>query len=59
VDDTQFVITSVLDLSIRTDVLGSSASTYFEAQAALNSYLSANPAEAGNLQIMPLHEVSA
>ncbi len=59
VDEPQYVITSVLDLSIRTDVLGSSGSTYFQAQAALSSYLSANPAEAGNLQIMPLHEVPA
>jgi hypothetical protein len=59
VDEPQYVVTSVLDLSIRADVLGSSGGSYFQAQAALGAYLSANPAEAGNLQIMPLHEVAA
>jgi hypothetical protein len=59
VDEPQYVVTSVLDLSIRADIVGGAGSTYFQAQAALNSYLAANPAETGELQIMPLHEVAA
>jgi len=59
VDEPQYVVTSVLDLSVRADILAGAGSTYFQAQAALNSYLAANPAEAGDLQIMPLHEVAA
>jgi hypothetical protein len=59
VDEPQYVVTSVLDLSVRADILAGTGSTYFQAQAALDSYLAANPAEAGDLQIMPLHEVAA
>ncbi|MGA7916729.1 MAG: DUF6603 domain-containing protein [Candidatus Acidiferrales bacterium] len=59
VDEPQYVVTSVLDLSVRGDILSGSGTSYFQAQAALNSYLSTNPAEAGDLQIMPLHEVAA
>ncbi len=59
VDEPQYVVTSVLDLSVRADILAGTGSTYFQAQAALSSYLAANPSEAGNLQIMPMHEVAA
>lgn len=59
VDAPQYVVTSVLDLTVRADILASSGATYFQAQAALNSYLAVNPAEAGDLQIMPVHEVAA
>lgn len=59
VDEPQYVVTSVLDLSVRADILAGTGSTYFQAQAALNSYLAANPAEAEDLQIMPMHEVAA
>jgi hypothetical protein len=59
VEEPQYVVTSVVDLSIRSDVLGSSGGTYFQAQAALSAYLAGNPGENGNLQIMPLHEVAA
>jgi hypothetical protein len=58
VDEPQYVVTSVLDLSVRADILAGTGSTYFQAQAALNSYLAVNPAEAGDLQIMPMHEVA-
>src|SRR5260370_15661105 len=59
VDEPRYVVTSVLDLSIRADILAGSGATYFQAQAALNSYLAINPSESGNLQIMPMHEVAA
>jgi hypothetical protein len=59
VDEPQYVVTSVLDLSVRADILAGTGSTYFQAQAALSSYLAANPSEAGDLQIMPMHEVAA
>jgi hypothetical protein len=51
-----FVVTSVLDLSIRSDV-SVAPTTYYQAQAALTSYLALHPEESANLQIMPLHEV--
>jgi hypothetical protein len=59
VNEPQYVVTSVLDLGIRADILAGTGGTYFEAQAALDSYLALNPAEAGDLQIMPLYEVAA
>jgi hypothetical protein len=59
VDEPQYVVTSVLDLSVRADILAGTGSSYFQAQAALSSYLAANPAETGDLQIMPMHEVAA
>jgi len=57
VQDPQYLITSVNDLSVRSDVLGQSTS-YFEASAALRAHLSGHPEDAGNLQIMPEHEVA-
>jgi hypothetical protein len=59
VDEPQYVVTSVLDLSVRADILAGTGSSFFQAQAALSSYLAANPAEADDLQIMPMHEVAA
>jgi hypothetical protein len=57
VQDPQYVITSVTDLSVRSDILGQSTS-YFEAKAALQAHLSDHPEDAGNVQIMPEHEVA-
>ena len=37
VDEPQYVVTSVEDLSVRGDILSGSGSTYFQAQAALNA----------------------
>jgi hypothetical protein len=56
--DPDYVVTHVDDLSVRTDIVSLSGSTYFQARAALDSYVSLHPEEAGNLQIMPLHEVA-
>jgi hypothetical protein len=53
-----FVVTSVLDLSIRADV-SVAPTTYYRAQASLTSYLALHPEESANLQIMPLHEVTS
>jgi hypothetical protein len=58
VNEPQYVVTSVQDLSIRGDIVAGSGTTYFQAQAALQSHLSANPGESGNLQIVPVHEVT-
>jgi hypothetical protein len=56
--DPSYVITSVEDLSVRSDI-GISGSTYFQARAALHSYLAIHPEESSNLQIQALHEVAA
>jgi uncharacterized protein DUF6603 len=58
VQEPQYVVTSAVDLSLRSDILGSSTS-YFKAQAALQNHLAAHPEEAGNVQIMPMHEAPA
>jgi len=55
----QYVVTSVTDLTVRTDIVSASGSSYYQARAALDSYLAANPAATSDLQVMPLHEVSA
>jgi hypothetical protein len=57
VQEPQYVVTSVNDLSVRSDVLGSSTS-YFQAKAALQTHLAAHPEESGQVQIMPVHEVT-
>ncbi|MFZ0774230.1 MAG: DUF6603 domain-containing protein [Candidatus Sulfotelmatobacter sp.] len=59
VAEPQYLVTSVDDLSIRADIVPGGGTSYFGAKAALNTYLSANPTETGNLQIMPAHEVAA
>jgi hypothetical protein len=56
--DPSYVVTQVEDLSLRSDIVSSSGSTYYQARAALDSHLAAHPEEAGNLQILPLHEVT-
>ncbi len=57
VQEPQYVVTSTLDLSVRSDILGNSSS-FFKAQAALNTHLALHPEESSDLQIMPLHEVT-
>ena len=57
IQEPQYVVTSVNDLSLRSDILGNSSS-YFKAQAALQTHLALHPEEAGDVQIMPLHEVT-
>jgi hypothetical protein len=59
VAEPQYVVTSVNDLSVRADIVPGAGTSYFQAQGAMQSYLSANPTEIGNLQIMAVHEVAA
>ena len=56
--DASYVVAHVEDLSVRTDITSASG-TYFNARAALDSYLVLHPEESGNLQILPVHEVTA
>jgi hypothetical protein len=56
--DPAYVVTHVEDLSVRSDILSSSGSTYFHARAALDSYVTLHPEESNNLQILPVHEVT-
>jgi hypothetical protein len=56
--DPPYVVTSVDDLSVRSDIVGGGGTTYYQARAALNAHLGKNPGDAGNLQIMPAHEVT-
>jgi len=51
----RFVIASTLDLSVRQDIVlpGTKGAT----SQALKSYLAAHPAERGQLQVVPVHEV--
>jgi hypothetical protein len=55
--DPAYVVAHVEDLSVRSDIVSSSGSTYFHARAALDSYLVLHPEESNNLQILPVHEV--
>lgn len=57
--DPSYVITSVEDLSVRSDIVVAGGRTYFQARAALDSYLAIHPEESSNLQIQALHEVAA
>lgn len=54
-----YVVASTTDLSVRSDISPASGTTYFQARTALNNHLAANPAEAGNLQIVTTYEVAA
>jgi hypothetical protein len=53
-----FVVASKDDLSVRSDIVAATGTTYYQARAALNAHLAKNPQDAGNLQIMPTHEVN-
>jgi hypothetical protein len=59
VNQPQYVVTSVDDLSVRSDIAPGAGTSYFQAKAALSTYLATNPSEMQNLQIIPLHEVPA
>lgn len=59
IQEPSFVITSVEDLSVRSDIASAGGATFFQARAALDSYLTLHPEEADNLQIISAHEVGA
>ncbi len=50
-----YLIASTADLSVRADILGS-ATTYYQAQVALSSFLAAHPQERDNIQVIATHE---
>ena len=53
----KYVVTSTDDMSVRGDVSAAAGTTHYAASAALTAHLAANPADAGLLQVIPLHEV--
>jgi hypothetical protein len=57
--DAAYVVAHVEDLSVRSDIVSSSGGTYYHARAALDTYLALHPEESSNLQILPVHEVTA
>ena len=59
IQEPSFVITSVEDLSVRSDIASGGGTTFFQARAALDSYLTLHPEETENLQIISAHEVGA
>lgn len=59
VAEPSYVVTSVTDLNIRSDIVAGGGSTYFQAQARLQAHLAGHPEDAGQLQVMPVHEVTA
>jgi hypothetical protein len=52
VGQASYVITSTDDLSVRADIVPAAGASHAAASAALASYLAANPAESGSLQVM-------
>jgi hypothetical protein len=59
IDEPPYVIANITDLGVRSDISSAAGTTYYQAQAAVQKYLQANPEETGTLQIMPLYEVAA
>jgi uncharacterized protein DUF6603 len=57
VKDTTYVVASTEDLSLRSDIVPATGTSYYQARSALNAHLSKNPQDAGTLQIMAAHEV--
>src|SRR3984957_12666276 len=56
--DPIFVITGVDDMAIRADIGAASGTSYFAARSTLATHFALHTADAGNLQIVPLHEVT-
>jgi hypothetical protein len=59
IDEPPYVIANITDLTVRSDISSSDGTTYYQAQAAMQSHLDANPDETGTLQILPLYEIAA
>jgi hypothetical protein len=59
ITDPPYVVANVSDLSIRSDISSAAGTTYYEAQAAVQSYVAANPGATGTLQIVPVYETAA
>jgi len=52
-----YVVASTTDLSQRSDIL-TSATTHYQAQAAMRSFLAANPGQQDAVQVIPAYEVA-
>jgi hypothetical protein len=53
-----YLVASTTDLTQRSDIL-ESAATHYQAQAAMRSFLAANPGQQDAVQVIPAHEVAA
>lgn len=58
IKDPGYVVASVDDLSVRSDIVGAVGVTYYQARAALAAHLAKNPQDAGNLLIVAAHELT-
>jgi hypothetical protein len=56
--DPVYVVTGVDDMAIRGDIASASGTSFFVARATLATHLELHPEDAGNLQIVPLHEAT-
>jgi hypothetical protein len=56
INRTPYVIASTVDLSQRVDVLAD-ATTYYQAQTALASFVAAHPEQRDDVQLLPQHEL--
>lgn len=59
ITDPPYVVANISDLSIRSDILSAEGTTYYQAQAAVQAYVAANPGATGTLQVVPLYEATA
>jgi hypothetical protein len=53
----QYVVASTEDLVVNAAISPASGASYFAATGALRAYLASHPTQAGQLQVLPLHEV--
>lgn len=59
IDEPPYVVANITDLAVRPDISSADGTTYYQAQAAVKSYIAANPNETGTLQVVPLYEAAA
>ncbi len=57
--DPVYVVAAVSDLTVRSDIASAGGGTYYATRGALDTHLALHPEDAGNLQILPLHEAAA
>jgi hypothetical protein len=57
--DPVYVVAAVSDLTVRSDIASAGGATYYATRSALDTHLALHPEDAGNLQILPLHEAAA
>jgi hypothetical protein len=54
----RYLVASTADLTQRSDIL-TSASTHYQARAAMQAYLAANPDQQDHIQLIPAYQVAA